>query len=176
MTVKDTPWAHCIYSISPNIRNYNLIWENLSTEVLIVNGETPFIDGWFTFLPNWVLKGEMVGLMTAISSISWMTEHRLSMPWLSQDWEYISLWQGEEESPLSMWWVPLRKAKNWNLFRVAWCYQCNHVYNRHGCTDTTPWRRCQEWHHHRKPFEGKGIVASEWVCIPLNVLLAVPFR
>ena len=53
MTVKDTPWAHCVSSVSPNIGNWSLIWGNLSIEVSIVNGEAPFIGGWLTYQPNW---------------------------------------------------------------------------------------------------------------------------
>lgn len=101
--MKDTPWAHSISSISPNIRNWNLIQENLSGEFSIVNGEASFIVGWLTYQPNGVWKGEIVSLMTPISSMSLMTGHRPSVPCLSQYWGVFIILTRGGESPASMW-------------------------------------------------------------------------
>lgn len=81
--MKDIPWAHCISSVSPSIGNWSLIWGKLSIEVSIVNGEAPFIGGWLTTSQIGVLKGEIVGLMTLVSSISSVTGAVLSAPCLS---------------------------------------------------------------------------------------------
>lgn len=166
---EDTPCAHCISSISPNIRNWSLIQGNLSINVLILNGETSFIGGWLTYWPNGVLKGEIVGLMSPISTICSVTGHRPSVPCLSWYWGvFIILTKGGRVTSMHLV-RPTKKAKNLGLFHVAW----HHVSATMPVTEKIE----SQGHHKRKPFEVKGPNSYiKWVYIPLIVLLAMSFR